>query len=94
MATLLVRHKVKDYSKWKAVYDGFDSFRKENGVRGARVLRNTSKPNELVVLHEFDDMKKARKFAKSKELKEAMQRGGVADSPDVYFLHQVESTHI
>jgi len=94
MATLLVRHTVKDYSKWKSVYDDFDTFRKKNGVRGARVLRNTTKLNELVVIHEFDDMDKARRFVNSKELKEAMHRGGVTGTPDVYFLRQASSTHV
>jgi len=94
MATLLVRHDVKDYAKWKVVYDGFESFRKEHGVRGARVLRNTTKPNEIVVLHEFDEMRKAKSFANSKELKEAMHRGGVTGKPDIYFLRQMESTHV
>ncbi len=92
MATLIVRHKVEDFAKWKAGYDDFLSFRTASGIKGARVLRNADNPNEIVVVNEFGDMGKARQFAGSEELKQAMQKAGVSDHPDIYFLDEVEST--
>jgi len=53
------------------------------------VLRNADSPNEVIVLHEYDDMAKARQFAQSEELKQIMQRAGVTDHPDIYFLEEV-----
>ncbi len=32
----------------------------------------------------------ARTFAQSQDLREAMQRAGVADQPDIYFFEEVE----
>jgi hypothetical protein len=34
MPYLLIRHKVKDYDKWKPVFDEHGSTRKANGSRG------------------------------------------------------------
>jgi hypothetical protein len=61
MATVLVRHKVNDYAKWKAVLYETKPFAKSNGVRSQRVLRNSANPNEVVVANEFDDMNAAQK---------------------------------
>jgi hypothetical protein len=35
-------------------------------------------------------MEKARQFVQSKDLREAMQRAGVSEQPDMYFLDDVE----
>ncbi|MDA4124073.1 MAG: antibiotic biosynthesis monooxygenase [Thaumarchaeota archaeon] len=91
MTTVLVRHKVEDYAKWKSEYDTLDSFHKTHGVRSAQILRGTDNPNELVVISEFDDAATARAFVQSDELKQIMQRAGVADKPDIYFLDKAAS---
>ena len=48
-------------------------------------------PNETVILLEWDDLENARQFAQSKDLRETMQRVGVADQPDIFFLEEVET---
>ena len=90
MPYLLVRHKVADYAKWKPFFDQHGATRKANGSQGGRLLRNANDPNELVVLFEWDDLEKARQFAQSNDLREIMQRAGVVDQPDIYFLEEVE----
>lgn len=90
MPYVLVRHKVKDFAKWKPVYDAHGATRKASGSKGARLFRNVDKPKETVILLEWSDVNKAREFAKSKDLREAMKRAGVADKPDIYFLEEVE----
>ncbi len=90
MATVLVRHKVNDYAKWKAVLDETKPMAKKFGVRSQRVLRNFANPNEVVVVNEFDDMNTAQKFAQSDELKKIMERAGVAETPSVWFLNEAD----
>ncbi len=53
-------------------------------------MRNADYSNELVILLEWDSLENARRFANADDLREAMQRAGVADQPDVYFLEEVE----
>jgi heme-degrading monooxygenase HmoA len=90
MIQLLVRHKVKDYSKWKPVFDEHGAKRKAGGSKGGRLFRSGSDPNEVVILFEWEDLAKARQFAESEDLRQAMGRAGVVGKPDLYFLEEVE----
>ena len=90
MAYLLVRHKVEDYAKWKPVFDEHGAVRKAGGSQGGYLFRNANDPSELIILFEWDSLDKAQQFAQSDDLREAMQRAGVMDRPDVYFLEEVE----
>lgn len=91
MATVLVRHKVNDYAKWKAVYDELKGMVKSKGGQRQRLLKNSANPNELVILTEFADMGQAKQFAGSDELKQGMMRAGVAEEPTIFFLEEAEN---
>lgn len=90
MAYLLVRQKVKDFVNWKAVFDEHGSARKASGSKGGYLFRSTNDQNEILVLMEWDDAKNAQRFLDSQDLKQAMQRAGVADQPDVYVLEEID----
>lgn len=90
MATVLVRHKVGDYGKWKSVYDEGKTLVKSSGGKRQRLFKNSQNDRELVILTEFDDLEKAHKFAHSDELKQTMSKAGVAEEPTVYFLEELE----
>lgn len=94
MPYLLIRHKVQDYDTWKPVYDEDAPNRRAHGSKGSRLLRNTNDPTETIILFEFDDHESAMKFTESPELRERMQRAGVADHPDLYFLDEVERSAV
>lgn len=91
MVTVLIRHAVSDYDKWKTVYDELKPTVKSMGARVQRLLKNSENGRELVVLSEFDSAAKAREFAHSETLKNAMKRAGVADTPTMYFLEEIEN---
>jgi heme-degrading monooxygenase HmoA len=91
MPYMLVRHKVEDYERWKPGFEEHGETRRESGSKGARLFRNTDDPNETVILLEWEDLEAARRFAQSEDLRETMQRVGVADQPDIYFLEEVET---
>jgi heme-degrading monooxygenase HmoA len=90
MPYLLIRHKVADYEMWKPGFDADSVNRQANGSQGGQLFRNASDPNEMVVLLKWDDLEKARQFTQSDDLREVMQRLGVIDHPDIYFLEEVE----
>ncbi len=92
MPYMLVRHKVEDYAKWKPIYEEHGATRKANGSKGAHLFRNADNPNEIIILFEWDDLAKARKFAQSEDLIKTMQKAGVSDKPDIYFLDEIETT--
>ena len=91
MPYLLVRHKVEECQRWKPVFDhDHGATRARSGSKEGRILRNADDPNELLILLEWDSLENARRFTDADDLREAMQRAGVADQPDVYFLEEVE----
>jgi hypothetical protein len=84
---MLVRHKVKDFSEWKRGYDAHLAKRVEAGLSEKQILRGAQEPNEVVVLFEAKDLNRAKTFAESADLRETMQKVGVTDKPDIYFLN-------
>ena len=92
MPYVLVRHKVEDYEKWRPAYDEHGATRKTSGCKGTQVFRNAENPNEIVMLLEWDNLENARQLVQSEDLREAMQRSGVTDQPDIYFLDDAGRT--
>ena len=88
MVYVFVRHKVKDFDKWKLVFDEHAAIRK--GSQGGRLFRNADNPNETVIIFKWDNIESARKFTTSEDLKKAMEKAGVVDKPDFYFLEETE----
>jgi len=86
----MLRGKIRDYGTWRSVFDERRAIRKAAGSKGDRVFRSADNPNELVILLEWDDLKKAREFAQSDDLKKAQERAGVSGKPEVYFLEDAE----
>jgi uncharacterized protein YeaO (DUF488 family) len=84
---VLVRHKVRDFSEWKRGYDAHLPKRTEAGLTEKHLLQSASDPNEVVLLLEAKDQNRAKAFVESADLRETMQKVGVVDKPDVYFLN-------
>jgi heme-degrading monooxygenase HmoA len=89
MAQLIIRHKVKDFGKWKPLFDEHGAKRKAAGSRGGRLFRSEKDPNEVVILFEWEDLGKARKFTESEDLLQTMESAGVVGKPDLYFLEEI-----
>jgi hypothetical protein len=84
---VLVRHKVRDFSAWKKGFDAHLPKRQEAGLEDMHVLRGASEPNEVFILYKAADMAKAKAFGESPDLRDTMQKAGVVDKPDFYFLN-------
>ena len=83
-----MRHKVADYAKWKRAFDAHGATRKKNGSKGGRLFRSADDPSEVVILLKWSDLRKAREFITSDDVRQAMGRAGVSDQPTVYFLEE------
>jgi hypothetical protein len=86
MAHMLIRHKVHDFAKWKAAYDGHRQTRVAAGLKDLHLWHNVDDPREIFLLFEAADVAKAKAFAMSAELKERMTAAGVIGPPDISFL--------
>lgn len=90
MPYLFIRHTVEDYDRWKPLFDQHSIMRQSNGCRGGLLFRDANRPNEVVILFEWDNLERAHQFSQSQDLRETMQRAGVIGHPEVYFLEKVE----
>jgi quinol monooxygenase YgiN len=88
MATMLVQHQVSDFAKWKAVYDSVFDLRKSNGELADDIYRDADNPNNITLVFKWDSLERAKKYAQSPELKEAMQKAGVTGPPNIFFLNE------
>jgi heme-degrading monooxygenase HmoA len=89
MAHMLVRHNVESYAKWRPVFNQHAAVLKAAGCTGTQVFRSGNDPFEIFVLTEWEELEKARKFAASDVLREAMEKAGVTGKPDIYFMQEV-----
>ena len=84
---LFIRHRVRDFSEWKRGYDAHLPKRTEAGLTEKHLFRGANDSNEVVLLFEAKDLSRAKAFAESVDLRERMQKLGVLDKPDIYFLN-------
>jgi hypothetical protein len=65
MATLHIENTVRDFDSWKEVFDKFERFRKDHGVRSYRLGREVAAPNRVTVDLDFDTLAEAETFLES-----------------------------
>jgi heme-degrading monooxygenase HmoA len=88
---LLERHKVRDYDRWRGVFDADSAGREAAGCRGARIFRDAEDPEEVVVLFEWDSLESARRRIESatltRKFEEAGFSGGIGQT-EFYLLEE------
>ena len=91
MGMMIVRHKVRDYGQWRPVFDRHVEMQRAAGLTNPRVYHSAdSNKSEIVIVFDTEDTKKAKDFAASADLKEAMKQSGVLDTPTIYFLESID----
>jgi hypothetical protein len=91
MGMMIVRHKVKDYGQWRPKFDAHAEVQRAAGLINPRVYHSAdSNKSEIVVVFDTEDTRRAKEFAASVGLKEAMMKAGVLDSPTIYFLESID----
>lgn len=85
----VIQHSVKDYAKWKVGYLAHDSMRLAYGVSQYRLGRGIPDSNMVIVVDKIADVAKAKEFAASPGLKDAMTKAGVTGKPTISFVDVV-----
>jgi len=85
----IIRHKVKNFDKWKVGYLAHDSVRKAYGLTDGGLSRGLQDSNMVIVSEMVSDVKKAKEFSMLPNLKEAMKKGGVISTPTFDYLHVI-----
>jgi hypothetical protein len=86
MPHLLIHHKVRDFTAWKAAYDAHKPTRDAAGINELHLLQGYEDPTSVVALFHAKDIQDIRTFASSQDLKETMTRAGVIGTPVIVEL--------
>jgi len=89
MTVLVVSHDVADYDRWKNVFDEWD--KASRGVLFYRVNRNVENPNNVAVVHGFENQQAAQAYVNDPELAAAMGEAGATSAPRIEFYEEVEA---
>ncbi len=92
MPYILVRHKVLDVARWRAVFDVYEPERRAGGLEVVQVLKNRAEPLEVLVLCRTDDVEKSLRTMQAPGTNGIKQRAGVVGVPDVLLLDEVPPT--
>jgi hypothetical protein len=84
--TMLIMQKVANFSKWFLGYEAHDSARVASGLHNFVVGRGIKENNIVMVALHVDDTTKAKEFAMSPGLMEAMKKAGVIGKPTISYL--------
>jgi len=94
MPYVLIRHRVTDYSKWKAAVSAFKQLRKGAGEKSFCVCRNAKDPNDVTVFCAWDTTARMKSFMKSADLRKAMKEAGVVSKPEVTYFKTMEDLSV
>ncbi len=90
MASVFIRHHVKDFATWKPFFDEHEPTRRANGLEGHRLYRGMDDPNDITVVFRTADLERAKKFAASGDLRSIMERAGVEGPPQIWYVDNPE----
>jgi hypothetical protein len=90
MTKVFIRHKVRDYAKWKKTFDGFLAQRKVGGELSYSIGHVPNEPNNLCLIFDWDSVDNANAFLLSEELRAAMKESTVAELPDIFISETIE----
>jgi hypothetical protein len=86
MGMLIVQHRVKDYRKWRRVYDAHAPMRRKAGLGSGQVYRGADNPDQIAIVFKTKDSDKAKDFVKSDDLRKAMKAAGVIGKPMITLI--------
>jgi len=87
---LIVQHRVKDFNKWKEVFDGHIGSRERMGVVDLFVSHPVGDSTDVHIMFGISDVDKSMDYMTSDALKIAMRLSGVVGEPRAYFVHVAE----
>lgn len=86
---VLIIHDVEDYAKWKAIFDGAATIRREAGELSYQLLRADDEERRIVHFSRWSSLEAARAFFESEELVAIRKQAGV-HAPAFHYLDQIE----
>jgi uncharacterized protein (DUF1330 family) len=86
---VIARYEVKDFDRFQAEFAQVAPQLPEHGFPRTWLNRNADNPEEIVVLHECEDLGRAHAFFESDEYRECTRRAGITAEPRLAFLEEL-----
>ena len=86
MVYIFVSHKVKDYNRWKQVYDSHDELRNTYGMETRKIFRSVNEPENIHVLVSLPSIEAFEEYSQKSDLRGTMEKAGVISEPIVNIL--------
>ena len=93
MATVIVRHRVRNYDHWKPIFDDHTPTRHQYGLTAHTLYRDAEDPNMITIIFKTEDPERAREFIGTEDLRETMMRAGIEGTPEIHFLEDIEDEY-
>lgn len=90
MIKTLMYHKVENFDKWKAAFDGFLEVRKAGGEIDFSVGTLHDEPHTAYAINSWKNIEAFQAFVGSDQLKEAMKQAGVLEAPHITIFNEVD----
>lgn len=87
MTFMLCRNRVKDFKKWKAIFDSHCEAHKDEGMKLVKMWRAVDDPNNVFFLFDLESVEKAKAFISAPEAAEAGEESGVIDG-EIHFVEE------
>ena len=86
MATIILNHRVKDYTSWKAGYDGDKARRDGAGLKEIAVGQKAGDPGMVYMVWQVADISVINKMMADPDLQRTMQEAGVISAPEAVVI--------
>ncbi len=89
MITVIMQHEVKDFSKWKVVFDADESNRAKAGVKQLGLYTSVKNPNDVTMIFEAPGADVLEAYTNNPSVQEDMKKAGVTSAPVISVLNKV-----
>lgn len=89
MVTVIVQHEVKDFTKWKKIFDADQSNLKKAGVEHKGLYTSVKNPKDITMIFKAPDAALFGKIMSDPERLKAMEEAGVTTEPKISILNKV-----
>ncbi len=87
MATVVVKHKVRDFKVWLSGFQKDSDNRRNAGIHNVSVHQTLEDPNDVVVVLRVDDPSKFKAILASPEHTKIREEAGVIGNATVFVLN-------
>jgi quinol monooxygenase YgiN len=91
MATIIVKHRVKDFDAWLPFFEKHADARRAATCTSARVFRSVDDPNHVTVVFEVSDPAKFQALGASSDMRAILEQSGVIGTPTFSLLNAAGS---